>query len=50
MTQGGVVSDGSVRLRPARLPDDVTLGLPWYTDPEVLRFSRARGRPPTTGS
>ena len=45
MSQGGVLSDGSVRLRPARLPDDVAIGPPWYTDPEVLRFSEGEGTP-----
>jgi RimJ/RimL family protein N-acetyltransferase len=38
--------DGSLRLRPAVLPDDVTLGAPWYSDPEVLHFSEGEGTPP----
>jgi len=31
--------DGDLRLRPARLPDDISLAVPWYSDPEVMRFS-----------
>ncbi len=38
--------NGDVRLRPLTLPDDVTVALPWYQDPEVLRFSEGDAREP----
>lgn len=41
-----VLQDGSLRLRPVVLPDDVALGVPWYQDHEVLRFSEGEGTPP----
>ena len=34
-----ILQDGELRLRPARLPDDVQLAEAWYSDPEVMRFS-----------
>jgi RimJ/RimL family protein N-acetyltransferase len=34
-----VLRDGELRLRPAKLPDDVPLAEPWYQDPEVMRLS-----------
>lgn len=34
-----ILQDGELRLRPARLPDDIELALPWYSDPEVMRYS-----------
>jgi len=34
-----VLRDGELRLRPARLPDDIQLAVPWYSDPEVMRCS-----------
>ncbi len=47
MAQSDVVlQDGSLRLRPVTLPDDVALGVPWYRDPEVLRLSEGEGTPP----
>ncbi len=30
---------GSLRLRPVRLPDDVSHAAAWYQDPEVLYYS-----------
>lgn len=41
-----VLADGDLRLRPVRIPDDVPLAVPWYHDPEVLRFSEGEGTPP----
>ena len=41
-----VLTDGDLRLRPVRIPDDVPLAVPWYHDPEVLRFSEGEGIPP----
>jgi RimJ/RimL family protein N-acetyltransferase len=40
------LQDGGLRLRPAVLPEDVALGLPWYADPEVLRLSEGEDTPP----
>lgn len=41
------LSSGSdLRLRPADLPRDVMAAVPWYHDPEVLRFSEGDGTPP----
>ncbi len=34
-----VLQDGELRLRPAALPADIALALPWYSDPEVMLFS-----------
>jgi RimJ/RimL family protein N-acetyltransferase len=34
-----LLQDGELRLRPARLPDDIPLAEPWYSDPEVMRLS-----------
>jgi RimJ/RimL family protein N-acetyltransferase len=34
-----ILEDSELRLRPARLPDDVYLAEAWYSDPEVMRFS-----------
>lgn len=34
-----VLQDGDLRLRPAVLPDDVTVAIPWYQDPELLYYS-----------
>lgn len=31
--------DNDLRLRPLIMPDDVTVALPWYQDPEVLYYS-----------
>lgn len=33
------LQNGSLRLRPARLPDDVSRAAAWYQDPEVLYYS-----------
>lgn len=41
-----ILRDGDLRLRPARLPDDVAPAVPWYRDPEVLRLSEGEGTPP----
>ena len=41
-----MLEDGDLRLRPARLPDDVALAVPWYHDPEVLHFSEGEGTKP----
>jgi RimJ/RimL family protein N-acetyltransferase len=41
-----VLQDGSLRLRPVVLPDDVVVAAPWYRDPEVLHFSEGEGTPP----
>ncbi|MFN8541544.1 MAG: GNAT family protein [Thermomicrobiales bacterium] len=41
-----VLQDGSLRLRPVVLPDDVAVAAPWYRDPEVLHFSEGEGTPP----
>ena len=41
-----VLQDHDLRLRPARLPDDVSAAIPWYHDPEVLHFSEGEGTPP----
>jgi GNAT superfamily N-acetyltransferase len=35
----GIIDDGSVRLRPARLPEDIDIALPWYCDSDVLYYS-----------
>ena len=44
MTAAGVLMKTErVRLRPARLPEDVEVGVPWYRDPEVLRLSEGEG-------
>lgn len=32
-----------VRLREARLPEDIALAVAWYQDPEVLHFSEGEG-------
>ena len=37
--------DGDVRLRPAKLPDDIDLALEWYQDPELLYFSEGTSTP-----
>lgn len=34
-----ILLDGELRLRPARLPDDIFVAEAWYQDPEVMRFS-----------
>lgn len=34
-----------IRLRPAALPDDVDLALPWYADPDVMHFSEGVSTP-----
>src|SRR5262252_2437652 len=41
-----MLQDGVLRLRPAVLPDDVALALPWYADREVLRLSEGEGTRP----
>lgn len=41
-----ILQDGDLRLRPVRLPEDVDLALPWYRDPEVLRFSEGEEAAP----
>jgi RimJ/RimL family protein N-acetyltransferase len=46
MSQPAILTDGDLRLRPAVLPDDVALGVPWYHDPEVLYFSEGEGVEP----
>lgn len=45
-----VLQDRSLRLRSIVLPDDVPVGIPWYHDPEVLRFSEGEGTPPYDAS
>lgn len=41
----GALREGDLRLRPLRLPEDVPVALPWYRDPEVLRFSEGGSAP-----
>ena len=41
-----ILADGSLRLRPICLPDDIALALPWYSDPEVLLNSEGPGTRP----
>lgn len=41
-----VLQDGRLRLRPVVLPDDIAAAVPWYHDPEMLRFSEREGTPP----
>ncbi len=43
---GSGLQDGDLRLRPVVLPDDVATAVPWYRDPEVLRFSEGEGTAP----
>jgi RimJ/RimL family protein N-acetyltransferase len=38
--------DDDLRLRPVRIPEDVAQAVPWYHDPEVLRFSEGEGVSP----
>ena len=40
-----MLQDGNVRLRPAVLPDDIRLAVPWYQDPEVLYYSEGGASP-----
>lgn len=46
MQSEAVLRDGSLRLRPAVLPDDIATAVPWYHDLDVLRFSEGEGTPP----
>lgn len=39
MRPAPVLEDGDLRLRPVSLPQDTTVALPWYQDPEVMRLS-----------
>lgn len=39
-----MITDGDLRLRPANL-DDAYTALPWYSDPEVLRYSEGITEP-----
>lgn len=41
-----MLSDSDLRLRPVELPRDLAAAVPWYHDPEVLRFSEGDGTPP----
>ncbi len=41
-----VLQDGDLRLRPAQLPADIALAVPWYQDPEVLYYSEGPGVAP----
>ncbi|MHB9146841.1 MAG: GNAT family N-acetyltransferase [Symbiobacteriia bacterium] len=43
---GTMLSGFDLRLRLAELPRDVAAAVPWYQDPEVLRFSEGEGTPP----
>lgn len=38
-----ILNDDDLRLRPVRLPHDVDIATPWYSDPEVLHFSEGPG-------
>ncbi|HEU4962939.1 MAG TPA: GNAT family protein [Bacilli bacterium] len=38
----------SLRLRPLQIPNDISLALPWYQDPEVLYYSEGEGTEPYT--
>ncbi|MCK4250772.1 GNAT family N-acetyltransferase [candidate division WOR-3 bacterium] len=40
------LTDKNLRLRPAKLPEDIKTALPWYQDPEVLYFSEGKGVSP----
>ena len=35
-----VLTDGDLRLRPVRVPEDVPVAVPWYQDAKVLHFSQ----------
>lgn len=39
-----VLEDGDLRLRYASM-DDIDFALPWYSDPEVLKYSEATDKP-----
>jgi len=41
-----ILQDDDLRLRPARIPDDVDAALPWYADREVLDGAEGEGTPP----
>lgn len=38
-----IITDHDLRLRPIRLPDDISVALPWYQDEEVLYYSEGDG-------
>ena len=40
-----ILSDEVLRLRSARIPEDIEPAIPWYGDPEVLHFSEGPGTP-----
>ena len=40
------LTDKNLRLRPAKLPEDIITALPWYQDAEVLYFSEGKGVSP----
>ena len=37
-----ILEDGDLRLRPAKLPDDISIAVVWYQDPEVLYYSEGK--------
>ncbi|GAA0290131.1 RimJ/RimL family protein N-acetyltransferase [Gracilibacillus halotolerans] len=40
-----MIKDEDLQLRPVRLPEDLTIALPWYQDEEVLYNSEGEGTP-----
>ncbi len=36
------INDGDLRLRPVKLPADISIAVPWYQDPEVLYYSEGK--------
>ena len=40
-----ILSDEILRLRSARIPEDIEAAIPWYGDPEVLHYSEGPGTP-----
>ena len=37
-----ILKDGDLRLRPAKLPEDISIAVSWYQDPEVLYYSEGK--------